>query len=181
MKTILLVTVIFFFGVAAKADTVVNFTASSGSDTWTFSLPYQPIPTTFYTDGFGNIDGFGLPGSGSFDAGPSAPYTFMFTDAGGPGGVGYLSFQCQPFTACGWDLIQGFEFTGATLFTGSPISPTFLTGTFTSTTTYCPGILNCPVPTLTISGPFETPEPGTTWMLVMGLLLLGLRGRKLRC
>jgi hypothetical protein len=156
-----------FLSVPTFAD-AIGYTVVSTFDaqtwTWTFTLPQNPTPDQVGPDEFELLS---VPVS--MNGAAPVPYFFEFADTGAPNGGGWMGFQCQPVTACGWDLTEGLTF-GATLFTGSMSDPVMLTGTFTSTISFPYGSPSS-YPTLTAS---NMAEPNILAMLavLLGTLLL---------
>jgi hypothetical protein len=146
------------------ADTIAYTLVSTATgQMWTWTLPQNPVPDVAFPDGFEFLS---VPVS--MNGTVPIPYFIEFTDTGLPGGGGYMGFQCQPFTACSWDIIEGLTF-GATLFRGSTADPMMATGTYTSTIPspdFSPEIPGG-YPTLTA---IITPEPSELVLCLMGIV-----------
>ena len=167
MKILVLAAIVSFLAVGAKADTIYDYTlTSSNRGTWTWQLSEVPDFSSV-----GNC-GFCAPGSVPIIPNPSDVLvswnggTPFQTDMGFVGNYG-LSFECDPFWACSWDLIEGVNFMASSfLVEGS----TLFTGTFTYDEP--PSLADAAGTEFSLSvRTVNAPETSTSAFLLLGLLL----------
>lgn len=144
-----------FSGVGAHAATldVFTFTISGVSGTGSATLPASPSPSSSV-----------------------ANTSFVLSDVTGTWGGNSFSGDVT-FFASGGAEGDGFTFTGAPLFSGSVLDPTFIPGSYVLSG--MPDLGDGPVPVtvdLTIAAvpTASTPEPGT--LALVGTAALGLAG-----
>jgi hypothetical protein len=156
-----------FFVPEVRGDGVpmVNFTYSDGSDSWSFTLPQNPVPDFVGTDFFEFIQ---VPVFTSFmPANTALTYDVFFSRQ--PDSTDFEMF-CDPFTFSQTDppffhcdfIPRADVQSGTAMWSGSLNNPTFISGVYGA---------------LTIS---ETPEPSTLALLLMSfatlfLLAVGVR------
>jgi hypothetical protein len=151
----------------AHADTISFIFTAAGTTELNFTLPSQPTPSSFTSNGFEIDQGT------AYVTPPGTPTVLLVKYNFGISGnmsVDNFVFGCG-FCTEGMYLLSG----GPELFTGPTSSPTFLTGTFAETQTiygrfgsitYQPGSL------VVEDTAAATPEPTTLLLAALGTLAL---------
>jgi hypothetical protein len=147
---------------AAKADTL-NFTLSSSPDTFTFSLPSDPIPDSSSSGASFTLDGVMITeGLISFTTDLSF---YNESDSSHPGGLQF-DLPAPPIGPTG-----SIDLTGPQVYTGSESSPLFSTESLTLT--------DATGAAYTLDIASTVPEPSTLALFTTGMIaLVGIARRK---
>jgi hypothetical protein len=167
----LVAAVIFAPEVRGDGVPMVSFTFSDGTDSWSFTLPQNPVPDSVGTEDFRFIQVPVLISAPFEPPNTSLTYTVSFLRLQG---ITIFEMNCDPFIVsftdppffiC--DFIPRTDVQGDTaIWSGALNNPTFIPGVYG-------GVNN----TLTIS---ETPEPSTLALLLIGFATLSLLALEVR-